>query len=214
MRIVIYEEVYLRDHYEGWKFFPHQRLWYGSSKREIHLTNSNGATYDFHISGSQATLAQTYAVSNLGDHEIPCGRFDPRNTKITFENTICRVFSPDGSNREYHREGNMFLLAKETLPNGKVLKYHYDQGNLSLIESLDPKERYVYASLQVQGAPIGGWMQFTSSTGQVSSYIFESRGYKGRFKEGKQKKNLRKCNTSIIDQSKFSAISKRICVAL
>jgi RHS repeat-associated protein len=183
-----YRRRYLGLHYEGWKFFPHQRLWYTPQKNEIHLVNPSGATYDFNISGSTTTLLYPYAVSNVGDHEIPSGRFDPRNTRITYENNHFTVFSPDGSTRHYHPKGNVFQLAKEVLPNGRVFKYHYtDLGTLSLIESLDPKEQHVYASIRVQGSPLEGYMRFIASTGLTSSYTFESRAYEGKFREGHRK---------------------------
>jgi RHS repeat-associated protein len=87
-----------------------------------------------------------------------------------------------------HKGGRIFLLNKEILPNGKILRYQYtDTGVLSLVESLDPKERYVYASIRIQGSPQEGKCNFTSSTGLNASYTFDNQRVQGKFREGKQK---------------------------
>lgn len=151
-----YRRKYLKHHYQGWRFFPQLRLWFDPTKNEVHLTQPNGASYDFNIAGSKTTLVHPYAVSNVGEYEMPSGKFDQKNTRIFFDNNSITVSSPDGFTR-YHtlKKGNLFLLEKEVLPNGKVLKYYYsDLGELSLVESLDPKERYVYASIQIEGSPL------------------------------------------------------------
>ena len=180
-----YRRDYLNRHYEGWKLFPHVRLWLDPSKNEIHLITPNGARYDFSLSNSKTTLLHPYAVSNVGEDEIPSGQFDPRNTHISYENGCVTVFSSNASTRYYcYRRGSLFLLDKEVLPNGKVLKYHYTEaGNLSLIESLDPQERYVYASINIEGSR----RKATSSTGLETSYRFERKPYHGKFREGKLK---------------------------
>ncbi len=184
-----YRRLYLMQHYEGWKFLPHQRLWFNAAKQEVHLIDPSAATYDFNIAGSKTTLQHPYAVSNLGGGELPSGKFDPKNTRISRDNGNFTVSSPDGSTRYYkYKRGKFFLLNKEVLPNGKVLRYQYtDAGLLSLVESLDPKERYVYASIRLQGSPQEGKCNFTSSTGLNASYTFENQRVQGKFREGKQK---------------------------
>ncbi len=184
-----YRRQYLIQHYEGWKFFPHQRLWFNAAKQEVHLINPSAATYDFSIAGSKTTLLHPYAVNNLGNDETPSGKFDPKNTRISHDNSGFTVLSPDGSTRCYrHMGGRIFLLNKEILPNGKILIYQYtDTGLLSLVESLDPKERYVYASIRLQGSPYEGKCNFTSSTGLNTSYTFDNLRVQGKFREGKQK---------------------------
>ena len=184
-----YRRRYLLNHYEGWKFFPHTRLWFNAAKQEVHLINPSAATYDFNIASGKTTLSQPYAISNLSGGETPSGKFDPRNTRISYENSCVTVTSPDGSTRYYrHKGGRIFFLDKEILPNGKVLKYQYtDAGQLSLVESLDPKERYVYASIRIQGSPQEGRCNFTSSTGLNASYTYENQPAQGKFREGKQR---------------------------
>lgn len=185
-----YRRCYVRDNYEGWKFFPHQYLWFDSGKKQILLTSPNGATYDFSIAESKTTLAHPYAVSNVGDQHTPSGQFDPRNTRISIENGHIAVFLPDGTTRYYFsRKGNEYQLEKEISPNGKVLKYHYTpSGELSAIESLDPFERYVYASIKIEGLPKEGNVHFTSSTELTASYTFENRYIEGKFHKKKKPK--------------------------
>ncbi len=181
-----YRRNYLSRHYEGWKHFPHLRLWVDLQKNEVHLTNSNGATYDFSLANGKTTLTQPYAASNVGDLEIPSGRFDPKNTRITYDGKSATVFSPDGSTRHYafkNGSGRALLLEKEILSNGKVLRYQYDKGKLLTVESLDPKERYVYASISMQGAPCEGNCKFTCSTGLNSSCHFEILSYSDKFRD-------------------------------
>ncbi len=62
-------------------------------------------------------------MSNLSGAETPSGKFDPRNTRISYENSCVTISSPDGSTRYYRfKKGRTFLLDKEILSNGKVLK--------------------------------------------------------------------------------------------
>lgn len=186
-----YRVNYLKRHYEGWKHFPHLRLWINPRKNEVHLVNPNAAAYNFSVVGGKTTLLQSYAANNLGADEIPSGQCDPKNIRVTYNDSSAVVFSPDGSTRYYSQKrgsGVAFLLEKEVLPNGKVLKYHYSNtAQLTLLESLDPKEQHVYASVRIQGAPKEGLCNFTTSTGLSSSYIFENRTSKEHFRDGSLK---------------------------
>ena len=186
---------HLRDHYKGWQFYPHIRLQLNPSTMAVRLAESNGVTVDFRLSGSgysHASLAtHPYAISNLmGD--LPSGCHDLRNTRIAYEESENRlvVRPADGSTRTYLRRGwatrssHLYLLDKEILPNGKVLKYHYDEkGHLSLIQSLDPKERYVYSSLRVNGSAREGSCRFTSSSGLSTDYQYIKRPIHWKIKE-------------------------------
>jgi hypothetical protein len=89
----------------------------------------------------------------------------------------------------------LFLLQKEILANGKVLRYHYQEDRLSSIESLDAKERFTYASLQIEGSPEKGQQSFKGSTGQSSYYKFDSKFYRGHFREKNERKQSYKIMT-------------------
>ena len=69
-----YDKKYLYEHlvenYRGWQFFPHLRLQFNPKLMEVRLSEPNGTTLDFRISGSKAILASPpYAISNFGADE-------------------------------------------------------------------------------------------------------------------------------------------------
>lgn len=98
---------------------------------------------------------------------------------------------PDGTDRIYalarfkSHWDRIFFLTKEIIPNGKVVRYSYDEkGNLDRIESLDPNERFVYASLRLEH--LRDRCQFTSSTGAKAIYNYEIRELDVKIKGGHQ----------------------------
>ena len=191
-----YDKKYLYAHlvenYKGWQFFPHLRLQFNPKLMEVRLSEPNGSTFDFRISGSKTTLASPpYAISNFGGDE-PKGKYDPRNTRISYEDNGNKitVYATDGTVRFYYKKGLatrtsfLFLLDKEILASGKVLKYHYNEKRQpTYVESLDPQERYVYASLRIFGSPIDDKCHFTSSSGMTVEYNYQSRPLNGKIKE-------------------------------
>ena len=174
---------HLNKNYQGWQFLPHLRLQTFPRLMEFHVTDSHGATLKFHLSSDQTTLVSPpFAISN-NSGEIPSGKYDPRNTRINLEDNgiKIRIYDPDGTIRLYQRTGgrrspvvtNFYLLEKETLPNGRVLKYHYNASHqLTRVESLDPKERHVYASIHIEGVPENRHCHFISSTGATADYHY------------------------------------------
>lgn len=134
-----YDKKYLYYHlansYQGWQFFPHTRLQYEVTRKEVRFSEPNGATFDFNISKPKTTLASPpYAINNLAG-DAPSGKYDPRNTRVTYENQGDRitVYAADGSVRYYNKKQILtltgyllYLLDKEILPNGKILRYRYD----------------------------------------------------------------------------------------
>lgn len=178
--------------YKGWQCYPHVRLKVKPSTKEILLTDSSGISFLFRVSGAETELVSPLdGVSNVC-REVPSGTNDPRNTRISYEegsNQIA-VHTPEGICRHYLKKGwetladQLFLLEKEILPNGKVLKYQYDiTGELTSIEGLDPKERFVYTSLKIEGSPSKGNCRFTSSTGQTVDYGYETRSIQANLRE-------------------------------
>jgi RHS repeat-associated protein len=123
---------------------------------------------------------------------VPSGKYDPRNTRISYEengNKIV-VYAFDGITRIYLKKGlatrasYLYLLEKETLSNGKILKYHYNErSQLHYVESLDPKERHVYSSLRIEGMPWDGHCHFTSSCGLTVDYNYQKRPIHWKIKE-------------------------------
>lgn len=191
-----HDKKYLYDHlaanYKGWQFFPHLRLHWNPNLNEVRLSEPNGATFDFHVSDSGTTLASpSFAMSNASGEDLS-GKYDPRNTRIFLNKQEKKILvcASDGTVRHYffkmifNTSYYVFFLHKEVLPNGKVLRYEYNERyQLSRVESLDPQERFVYATLHVSGSPIEGWYHFTTSSGLSAHYGYQKREWKGKFKE-------------------------------
>jgi hypothetical protein len=193
---------HLRENYKGWQFYPHLRLELDPHSMVVRFADPNGITLDFHLSGpnfSTATLASpSYAISNVSG-DVPGGKYDPRNTRISYENgQRITVHAADGAVRFYYctrlvgRTFYLYLLEKEILPNGKVLKYRYNKkGNPDYVESLDPKERYIYASIRIEGSSWDGNHHFTSSCGMTADYNYDRKPIRWKIEEKKRKKQER-----------------------
>ncbi len=198
---------YLRNNYKGWQFYPHLRLEFISSLMKVRLAEPNGMTLDFRLSGpgfSRTSLASPpYAISNVAG-DMPSGKYDLRNTRISYEKNGDKItiYAVDGTTRIYRKKGlatkysYLYLLEKEILSSGKVLKYHYNERNLPYyIESLDPKERYVYSSLRMSGTAKDGNCHFISSSGLTVDYNYQRRPVAWKIKEkvkGRQQKDKAK----------------------
>ena len=151
---------------------------------EVLLTDPNGMSLNFHLSGSSAATLTSppYALSNTAG-DMPSGKYDPRNIRISYDGSRkITVYASDGTVRFYYQAGgplgisHLYLLEKEILPNGKVLKYHYNSlGYPDLVESLDPQERFVYASIRIQGSAWQESCQFISSSAGTAHYTYERK---------------------------------------
>ncbi|MEX0961660.1 MAG: RHS repeat domain-containing protein [Simkaniaceae bacterium] len=177
---------YVAYNYKGWQFFPHLKLQLDPRKKKILLTESSGCTLQFSFTnwgfGDMKFEGEPYGLSNLVG-EMPSGAHDPRNTRILSSEggKVITVFGTDRGKRIYQFEGRdskktqLYLLEKEILPNGKVLKYHYENRRLVSVKSLDPRERFVYASICIDGSPWEGNVHFQSCLDQVADYEYERR---------------------------------------
>jgi RHS repeat-associated protein len=132
----------LQKNHRGWVFLPHLKLERKSTETKV--PDSNGAIYSF----SRGKLIDKAGISNtLGD--IPSGKNDPRNIQIIEETDVIIILLPSGTKRFYNQdEGIFYHLTKEILPNGRVIKYSYSRNQI-LIQSFDPTEKHLYASLQL-----------------------------------------------------------------
>lgn len=180
----------------GWVIFPHIRLDHVTiAKRKHHRTqivkdemrvvDQNGVALTFALrrNGKTQLVDKPYGICNFYE-DMPSGQYDLRNTKVVNKGNIVEVYSPHGSIYQYgHQHSNIytenhtktkksaFLLLREILPNGKVLRYRYNQKKeLIHVESLDPKERYVYASIDINSAPSQTTSKFLTNSGKMASY--------------------------------------------
>lgn len=170
--------------YKGWQFYPHLKLLFNPASHEILVTDPGGATLSVRLSQKDTSvtlLASTAGLSNtLGD--VPSGKYDPRNLRIAYEGSRIVVYATNGAKRCYAKTGLMhdrhqlYLLEKEILPHGKILRYRYSgSGQPELVESLDPQERCVYGALRIQGSAWEGDCHFTSSLGTTADYGYQKR---------------------------------------
>lgn len=193
-----WEKYHLYQHvahnYKGWQFYPHLKLQFTPSEKQVLVTEPSGSTLSFVFTGSGMTNAEfegeLYGISNCAG-DTPGGANDPRNTRVTYgeDGQLITVYGTDKGTRIYRFSGwdtnsaQLYLLEKEILPNGKVLKYHYEGRQPTYVESLDPKERFVYASIRIKGSPWNGNVHFLSSSGQKADYEYERRPIHAKIKE-------------------------------
>lgn len=180
---------YLRA-YKGWQFFPHTRLEYNQDTLKYRVSDPNGSTLDFYLIDSKTSLASPLTSISNASGDKTSGKYDLRNTSLHSleKGKWLTVTAPEGIKRFYLRTDNpgsskVYLLFKEVLLNGKILRYHYNKTRLIRIESMDPTEQHIYASLDITGAPRDGSCHFISSTGVTADYNYEIRRIHAKFKE-------------------------------
>lgn len=183
---------YLMENYKGWQFFPHHKLQFFPQSKIIRLSDPSGMTLDFHVpdsAKSPAPLASPSFGCNNTAGDIPDAKNDLRNTRIAYEGNRITVYAADGAIRFYIKQARaswlsyFYLLEKEILPHGKILKYRYGGSYPVHIESLDPQERYSYASISISGSPWQDGYHFTSSSGTVADYRYQKRPIQWEIKE-------------------------------
>lgn len=179
-----YNKLYLHEalkEYRGWEFVPHARLVWDIQENEVRICEPCGATYAFKISEKGASLiSPQFAITNVME-DRPSGQNDPRNIRLIVKSGGSRIIiqAPDGTIRSYQRQPShhfrlLYLLEKETLPNGRILRYKYDsKRRLSLIEALDPREEHLYASIKAVSTQEG--CHFITSTGLEADYTYQHK---------------------------------------
>jgi hypothetical protein len=100
---------HLARNYKGWQFYPHLKLKFTPCTMGVLLTEPSGMSIDFRLSGpnySVTSISSSIAISNTAG-DTPSGRYDPRNTRISYEDNGSRivVFATDGATRLYNRKG-------------------------------------------------------------------------------------------------------------
>lgn len=184
----------------GWVIFPHTRLdhleitkrKYHQNKiikNEVRIVDPNGVALTFALKqdGSAQLVDKPFGICNSNSsEEIPSGQYDLRNTKIVKNGKVIDVYSSQGSIYRYsypsmnifsdkndhsQTQKGSYLLVKEILPNGKVLRYRYNKNKeLIRVESLDPKERHIYACINIDSSPLQSTSQFSTNSGLSATY--------------------------------------------
>lgn len=162
------------EEYRGWVFVPQLRLQV-LNNGNFRVADSNGATLDYRVHNGQTTLVTDITgISNYAGG-TPSGQYDPRNTRIAIDGSRVIVTSPTSVIRTYRQDFPFYLLEKEQLSNGKILRYEAYSGlkpQISKIQSLDPNEQHVYATISMSGLPAEGRCDFKTSTGQAATYHY------------------------------------------
>ncbi|MBS0625363.1 MAG: hypothetical protein JSS32_04865 [Verrucomicrobia bacterium] len=167
---------YVIANYRGWQHVPQRYVVIKDGKALI--TDQNGSVLEFKLKGGRYEL--TTPLYGIGSSS---GEKDPRNIRISSEGEVYKVTYPDGLVRIYKASHiNAYTLQKEILPNGKILRYTIDSSGI-FIESLDPQERYVYAT-----AKFDGKTQVTAGPDQAAFNYDATQNRKLRFKQKKGKK--------------------------
>lgn len=205
-----YDQYYLYDYTQfmkGWVFFPHRKLQLSiiDEKTSVLLTLPNGISLNYQVQGygesSKTSLLDKSAIgiSNFSQ-ELPSGANDLRNVHIygTDNWNQIVVTTPEGKTYYYRtpatcKQLGNYCLEKEVLPNGKILRYTRVKSQKSInknpimhIESCDPQERFVYASIDVQYNPKERSYHFVTNSGQEADYYYEVRNKSGHIKRSKR----------------------------
>jgi RHS repeat-associated protein len=208
-----YDQYYLYDYtrtMKGWVFFPHSKLKLRTidEKTVILLTLPNGISLDYIVSGkgdnSTTSLLDSSALG-IGNfsQELPSGAHDLRNVQIYGIEKWNKIVvkTPDGKTYHYktasmQKEPVIYFLEKEIFPNGKILRYTFDKSQdatnkirVMRIESCDPLERFVYASMDVHYDPITRGYHFATNSGQEANYNYEIRKQFQHSKKSKKEIN-------------------------
>lgn len=200
-----------KSSYGGWVYFPHTHLNVfkkGKTKGKknlvtetiVSVSDSQGAVFSYQIDkrGNTKLKTKPWGVCN-GVDDQPSGIYDPRNTSISVEGKNVSLQAPDGTKRYYYcsdyyeltinKEAyvcNYCLLQKEVLSNGKVLRYQYNsERQVIKVESLDPTEAYVYATLEIDAPLKGIQATVSTNTGLQASYGHDTGSYFKNDKNGR-----------------------------
>ncbi len=119
---------FLNAHYQGWVILPHWRLMVTKHAALDHSLSRTIWHYTRPRSRCRRTVKLTgpsHGLTNTRE-DSPSGAYDIRNTRIQLspDNQMITVTASDGVNRIYHKHASCYLLAKEVLLNGHVIRLH------------------------------------------------------------------------------------------
>lgn len=199
-----------KSYYGGWTYFPHTHLNVFRKSRKkgkknivketiVSVADPQGVALSYEIKlGKTELKTKPWGICNgIGDY--PSGAYDPRNTSISIEGMKVTLEAPDGTKRYYSISDQYeltldkknysclyCLLRKEILPNGKVLRYYYNKDRqVCKINSLDPTESYVYASLDLDLSFKGDGAICSTNTGSSATYKKDTAHFFKEIKGGR-----------------------------
>ncbi len=164
---------------KGWVVLPHLWAGYNFNSPYFQVRDPGGYVLEFQIQGNRGTLkTSSYGCSNLRSG-TPSSLADIRNIELLVEGNQIKIIWPEGTQRIYISQGNKrYRLSHELLPNGKVIRYQYNDQGLIRIYSTDRSGKYTYASIDKIGDH-----RYRGSDGQEVTITYENREIKGNFKK-------------------------------
>jgi RHS repeat-associated protein len=164
---------------KGWVVLPHLWAGYNFNSSYFQVMDPGGYVLEFQIQGNRGILkTSAYGCTNLRSCE-PSSLADIRNIELLVEGNQIRIIWPDGTQRIYISQGNrLYRLSHELLPNGKAIRYEYNNQGLVRLSSTDRSGKYTYASID----KIGGH-QYRGSDGREVTLTYENREIKGKLKK-------------------------------
>jgi RHS repeat-associated protein len=183
----------------GWRLFGHCSL-FRTKKGVYQVAEPSGLTLEYRIDkkGNTKLVTSSVGMHNLGP-DGPSGRYDPRNLRIEVGDNIL-IHTPIGYQREYRlaleqSRTRFYQLVRERLPNGRILRYHYKfpwDRNPTRIESMDPQERVVYATIDL--TPDGA-----SADGLEVAYRTDRRWLSGEWKDKTGRYSVNMYSNSLLE---------------
>ncbi len=178
-RLALGKELYQLET-KGWVVHPHLWAGYNRNSQYFQVRDPQGFVLEFQIQGNKGVLkTASYGCSNLKG-ERPSSSADIRNIQFLVEGDWVKVTWPDGLIRHYLRNRlRTYRLEKETLSNGKTIRYEYNSQGLCKIASSDPTGKFTYSSI----AKVGNDHHYVGSDGREVNLVYERRGIKGEYKK-------------------------------
>lgn len=164
---------------KGWVVLPHLWAGYNGNSKFFQIRDTSGFVLEFQILGNKGVLkTASYGCSNLRG-ETPSSSSDIRNIQFLVEKGCVKVTWPDGLMRHYKWSHlGQFRLEKETLSNGKTIRYEYPSQGCCKIISSDPTGQLTYASITKVGNN-----RYQGSDGREVDFVYEIRQIQGEYKE-------------------------------
>ena len=173
-------------HAKGWATCPHLFAGYNRKSPYFQVRDPYGTVLEFQIADGQGYLKTAeYGCTNLRGG-VPSAEMDIRNVTLRVEETEVKVLWPNGTERVYQQQyPGIYRLDRELLPNGKALRYFYDNRGLSRIASTDVSGQYTYATID----RIGDY-HYRGSDGREVQLSYDRREIKGKIKKKKSKETV------------------------
>lgn len=167
---------------KGWVSVPQLRASYNGNFTCFRVRDPQGAVVEFQIIGNRGHLKTPgYGCSNLKGEE-PTSSVDIRNIELWVDGSKIKVIWPNGIQRIYRSYGaGNYYVECELLPNGKALRYSYNNQNRLQISATDKSGKYIYATVdEIEDS------HYRGIDGREAKLVYERREIEGGYKKLKR----------------------------